>query len=79
RDGRPYSFVRKVPEGEPATPAEGYRLVLEGRVTGYPGGHAVRCRSDSPDRRPVCLVAVEFDRVAFEDGATGAVLAEWRE
>lgn len=79
RDGRPYSFVRKVPEGETGAPAQGYRLVLEGRVTGYPDGRAVRCRSDSPDRRPVCLVAVEFDRVAFEDGATGAVLAEWRE
>jgi hypothetical protein len=79
RDGRPYSFVRKVPEGEAPTPAAGYRLVLEGRVTGYPDGRAVRCRAESPDRRPVCLVAVEFDRVAFEDGETGAVLAEWRE
>lgn len=79
RDGRPYAFVRKVPEGEAPTSAKGYRLVLEGRVTGYPDGRAVRCRSESPDRRPVCLVAVEFDRVAFEDGETGAVLAEWRE
>lgn len=79
RDGRPYSFVRKVPEGEATPPPRGYRLVLEGRVTGYPDGRAVRCRGESPNRRPVCLVAVEFDRVAFEDGETGAVLAEWRE
>jgi hypothetical protein len=79
RDGRPYGFVRKVPEGETPTSAKGYRLVIEGRVTGYPDGRAVRCRSESPDRRPVCLVAVEFDRVAVEDGETGAMLAEWRE
>lgn len=79
RDGRPYSFIRKLPEGEVAPAAEGYRLVLEGRVTGFPDGRAVHCRSESPDRRPVCLMAVEFDRVAFEDGATGAVLAEWRD
>lgn len=78
RDGAAYAFtVRGVGEAPPVPSAAGYRLVLSGRVGAFPGGRAVRCTADSPDRRPVCVVAVVLDGVAFEDAA-GARLSEWR-
>lgn len=76
RGDRPYETTLKLPDGQP--PAwGGFRLVLEGRVTAGADGRTAACLSEHPDRRPVCLVRVELDRVAFED-ATGANLAEWR-
>lgn len=76
--GQAYSFVVRGRSGRTARPpADGYRLVLSGRVGSFPDGRAIRCTSDGPDRRPVCLAAVELDRVAFEDAA-GALLSEWR-
>lgn len=76
RNGKAFSFtVRGDPAPQP--PANGYRLVLEGRFAAFPGGRAIRCQADSPDRRPLCVVAADVDRVAFED-ADGKVLSEWR-
>jgi len=81
RDGRPYEVVAPAPDdGSPPAP-RGYRLVLEGRVTGFPGGAAVRCRSPSVDQRPVCLIGVQIDLVQIRDPAAPpaeAVLGEWR-
>jgi hypothetical protein len=79
RNGRAYSFTVR-PSGEtPLTlPDRGYRVVLEGRLGAFPDGRAIRCRADGPDQRPVCVAAVQLDRVAFEDGASGVVLSEWR-
>ena len=79
RDGRAYEFVRKIGEGDDAPLAHSYRLVLEGHLEGYGDGRAVRCWAESADHRPVCFYAVAFDRVAFEDASSGAMLAEWRE
>lgn len=77
RNGRAYSFTIRSENGEPMImPAGGYRLVLEGRMSAFGDGRAVRCRAASPDERPVCIGAVQLDRVAFE-GAAGAVLGEW--
>lgn len=79
RKGRPYSFtIRGSGEVLPVAPAQGYRLVLEGRVTAFPDGRAVNCRSEGPDQRPVCILATQLDRVAFEDGAAGTQISEWR-
>lgn len=75
RGERPYQVVAKA--GPPTGPHV-YHLVLEGRVVAAEDGRAVRCRAETADRRPVCLVTVEFDRVAFEDPAGGEVLGEWR-
>lgn len=77
RDGRAYSFkVRDRGGGVSQPPAGGYRLVLSGRIVGFPGGSAFACRAAGPDQRPVCIAAVALDRVAFE--ADGSVLSEWR-
>ena len=72
RGTRPYEVVRKAD----APPVGALRLVLEGRIADGPGGPVV-CRSDDPNRPPVCLVRVEFDRVAIE-GAGGDLFGEWR-
>lgn len=76
RDGKAFSYIlRGAPPPQP--PAEGYRLVLEGRLTAFPDGHAIRCHAAGPDTRPLCVAAAEVDRVAFED-ADGKLLSEWR-
>lgn len=78
RNGRPYSLTVRSKDGQPATaPAGGYRLVLEGRLSSFADGQAIRCQALSPDHRPVCLAASRLDRVAFED-AGGGLLSEWR-
>ncbi len=79
RAGRPYEAVRRVPEGDAAVLTHTYRLVLEGRLVGFGDGRTIHCWSESPDRRPVCLYAVEFDRVAFQDADDGTILGEWTE
>lgn len=72
---RGYEVVQKAEPGR--LRLAGFRLVLAGRVSDFGGRQPIRCRSDSPELRPVCLIAVQFDRVAFEDPMTGEVLAEW--
>lgn len=79
RNGRAY-VVPVRPEGDAETveaPDGGYRLRLQGRIGAFPDGRAMRCRAAGPDQRPVCIAAVQLDRVAFEDAA-GQSLAEWR-
>lgn len=76
RGSRPYEFVGKTSADAPIAP-QGFRLVLAGRITGFDQDEPLRCRSEG-GRRPVCLIAVEFDQVAFEDPATRKTLAEWR-
>lgn len=78
RDGRPYEFVQKDPTNALAAGARGYRLMIEGQIATFPDGRSVRCWSETPDHQPICLYAVTFERIAFED-ASGAVMAEWRE
>lgn len=78
RLGRPYSFtVRSDNDAPPPPPLAGYRLALEGRLAAFPDGQPVRCRTEAPGARPVCVAAVALDHVAFED-AMGALLSEWR-
>ncbi|HEX2561317.1 hypothetical protein [Phenylobacterium sp.] len=74
RRDRPYRITRKAP---PPTGAAPYNLVLDGRVTPFEQGPAIRCHA-LPGEPPACLIAASVDRVAFVDAATGAVLAEWR-
>ncbi len=77
RDGKPYQTVKKVPLGALQT-TEGFWLVLNGRVRALPNGQPVGCHSLGAELRPVCLVSVEFDRVAIENPLSSERLAEWR-
>jgi hypothetical protein len=73
---RGYQVVRKAEPGQ--LELQGFRLVLAGRIADFGDHQPIRCRSDSAEQRPVCLIAVELDRVTFEDPVSGQVLAEWR-
>ena len=78
RNGRAYAHTVRGEGDQPVQrPAQGYRLLLEGRVVGFPtSGRAFRCRASGPDQRPVCVIAVQLDRVAVTQ-ADGAVMSEW--
>lgn len=79
RQGQAYVHVIRGEKGAAATPAPGgYALRLEGRLTAFADGKAVHCVQKDAESRPVCVAALRLDRLAFEDGATGAVLSEWR-
>jgi hypothetical protein len=74
---QPYSFTRKLPDDAAAILGHSYWLVLEGTVTGYTDGQALHCWQESPEHQPVCIFAVRFDRVAFQDADSGETLATW--
>jgi len=78
RNGRAHEFtVRGEGDQPPITSAAGFRLVLEGRMAAFDDGRAIRCRASGPEQRPVCIGAVQLERVAFET-AEGQMLVEWR-
>lgn len=79
RQGQAYVHVIRGEKGVAPTPAPGgYALRLEGRLTAFADGKAVHCVQKDAEARPVCVAALRLDRLAFEDGATGALLSEWR-
>ncbi len=79
RQGQAYVHVIRGDKGVDPTPAPGgYALRLEGRLTAFADGKAVHCVQKDAESRPVCVAALRLDRLAFEDGATGALLSEWR-
>lgn len=78
RAGQPYVHLIRGGDQPPVFPVQGWRLLTEGRIGTFPDGRSARCHAPDPDHRPVCLLAVQIDRVAFEE-AGGRVLAEWRE
>lgn len=79
RQGQAYVHVIRGEKGVAPTPAPGgYALRLEGRLTAFADGKAVHCVQKDAESRPICVAALRLDRLAFEDGATGALLSEWR-
>lgn len=75
RDGRPYEVTRKMPASE-LDMNEGFRLVVEGRLTALPNGKPAWCWSEDVEKAPICAVAVTFDQVRIE-GQVG-VLGQWQ-
>ena len=74
---KPYTFTRKLSADRSTLLNHSYRLVLEGVITGFADGRAIHCWVEAADHAPVCLYAVSFDHIAFEDGDTGEILANW--
>lgn len=79
RGGRAYEHVRRLTAADTPLLSHSYVLILEGRLRAFPDGRPVRCWSESPDHRPVCIYSVQFERVAFQDAVDNSTLAEWRE
>lgn len=78
RNGRAYAHtIRQAGDAPLIALDAGYRVRLQGRVAAFPDGRAIRCRAANPNQRPVCVAAIQLDRVAFET-ATGGALSEWR-
>lgn len=75
-DAATYQTVVNLEPGR-GPPTDGLRLVLEGRVTGFEGGRAFRCRSNHPDQRPVCIARVQIDSLAVESPGGRGPLATW--
>lgn len=78
RNGRAYEFTIRAKGSEQLqAPKDGYRMLLEGRLASFPSGQAFECSTSGPDQRPVCIAAIQLERVAYED-AGGSTLSEWR-
>lgn len=76
REERAYEASKVLAEGELPS-AEGYNLVLSGRLRRLPGGRVISCRVANADVPPECVVSAEFDRVRIENPGTRNILAEW--
>lgn len=76
RDSRPYEATATLDEGEQPS-AQGYDLVLTGRLRLLADGRIISCRVASADVPPDCVIAAEFDRVRLEHPGTREALAEW--
>ena len=78
-DSRAFTYTVRGEGDAPAPdPVKGYRLVLEGRLTPWAGGRVIRCAVPRAGARPTCVAGVIIDHLAYEDGATGETLGEWR-
>jgi hypothetical protein len=73
----PYQFTRQVPKGDASLLSHTYRLVLEGIISGFADGQSLSCWAEALDHAPVCLFAVQLDRVSLEDATSGEALANW--
>ena len=76
RDGRPYQATKALADGQ-APSAQGYDLVLSGRLKRLPDGRVIACKVEQASRPPQCIVSVDFDRVWIERPDTKESLAEW--
>ena len=76
RKHRAYEVTKVLgPDEQPS--AQGYSLVLSGRLRQLPAGRVISCVARSPDAPPDCVVSAEFDRVWIERADTRETLAEW--
>ena len=76
RDERAYETTKVLGAGELPS-AQGYNLVLSGRLRRPPQGKVITCRVISPDTPPECVVSVSIDRVRIERPNGGMEIAEW--
>lgn len=68
-------FEAVVPEAGDQLPRQGLDLVLAGRLEPLADNRPIHCAA--AEGAPVCIVSSKIDRVAIEDPARDAVLAEW--
>lgn len=76
RDGRPYETTKVLEEG--ALPsAQGYDLVLSGRLRKYPDGRVIACRLLGAEVPPECVISAQFDRVRIQTPDGQTTLGDW--
>jgi hypothetical protein len=74
RSGRAYEATTKLDEGD--QPSGGFDLVLSGRLVALPDGRVIACTA-AANRRPNCVISVEFGKVSIERADTHGQLAQW--
>lgn len=77
RGVRPYSSTIKLEEGQSPS-SSGYQIQLEGKLSGFADGQPVHCIQQDPAIAPRCLIAVQFERVAFVAPGSDDSIVEWR-
>jgi hypothetical protein len=75
RDNRAYKTTRVLKTGETPS-ANGYDLVISGRLRRLADGRVIACRIDNPSAPPDCILSAEFDKVSIEL-PTGEIIAKW--
>ena len=73
---RPYEAVKTLDADQP-TGAQGFNLVLSGRLKQLPDKGVIACVAKGADSPPECIVSVDFDRVWIETPADREIIAEW--
>ncbi|HEX6410552.1 MAG TPA: hypothetical protein VFZ88_08160 [Sphingomicrobium sp.] len=76
RDHRAYEASKVLKEGEQPS-AEGYNLVLSGRLRAQPLGRVISCAVVGIDAPPQCVVSAQIDRVWIEQPESKQIIAEW--
>ena len=76
RDHRAYEATKTLSEGQPP-PAQGFDLILSGRLRELPNGRVIACHVVSHRAPPECVVSVSYDQVRIERADTQETLAEW--
>ena len=75
RSGRAYEATKNLEAGD--RPAQGFDLVLTGRLAALPDGRVIACTGAPGDGRPACIVSVEFGKVSIERADTHEQMAQW--
>ncbi|MEH6664069.1 MAG: hypothetical protein V7678_04410 [Brevundimonas sp.] len=78
RGDRPWQAAVRAPEGETLERPAGFHLIVEGRLEAFADGRPVRCNSAGPDQRPVCLIRMQREYVAFAPIGSDEIIQEWR-
>jgi hypothetical protein len=76
RNGKPYTVVAKLAPSE-IDLTRGLRVVVTGRLVPFGSRSAIACSGIDVDKRPLCLISAEIDRVAIMDASGQRTLGEW--
>lgn len=76
RQERPYEAIKTLAPDQPV-PAQGFTLVLAGRLRAIGSMGVVGCVARGPDNPPQCIVSADLDRVWIENPSDGETVAEW--
>ena len=78
RGDRPWQAAIRAEEGETLERPAGFHLIIEGRLGAFADGRPVRCQSAGPDQRPLCVIRIRRDYVAFAPIGSDEIIQEWR-
>ena len=76
RSLRPYEAVKTLDADQPIG-AQGFNLVLSGRLKQLPDKGVIACVAKGAESPPECILSVDFDRVWIEKPSDGEIIAEW--